>query len=134
MPKQLIDRHMKFISVLMFTVVFLCSFFGFGIDNNSYGNIDHPFRNNSYISLATNLDEIISSEEITAGVSQVTLFRQLSTRKNSVDSIVIYFINSCLTPTLFLAFLAFMNLYETVSNSSNRFIISFIHNKDGQKA
>lgn len=134
MPKMISKRNMKFISVLMLTVVLLSSFCGFGADFTSYKNSDVPMSNFSYVSKVSNLDEVISTEEITAGVSQVALIRLLSTRKNSVDSIAIYFMSICLNSLLFLAFLTFLNLHDNQINSSDRFIIRYIHDKDGQKA
>lgn len=133
MPKMISKRNMKFISVLMLTVVLLCSFYGFELDVTSYKDSDVPISNFSYVSKVSNLDEVISTEEITAGVSQAALIRQLSTRKNSVDSFAIYFMSICLNSLLFLAFLAFLNLHDNHINSSDRFTIRYIHDKDGQK-
>lgn len=134
MPKMISKRNMKFISVLMLTVVLVCSFCGYELDVTSYKDSDVPISNFSYVSKVSNLDEVISTEEITAGVSQAALIRQLSTRKNSVDSFAIYFMSICLNSLLFLAFLAFLNLHDNQINSSDRFTIRYIHDKDGQKA
>ncbi len=134
MPKMISKRNMKFISAWMLTVVLLCSLCGFGGDFTSYKDSDVPISNLGYVSKTSNLDEVISTEEITAGVSQVALFRQLSIRKNSVDTIANYFMSICLNSLLFFAFLAFLNLHDNQINRSDRFIVRYIHNKDGQKA
>lgn len=134
MLKKLIDINKKYFAMIAFFSVLLCSFWGLEYDTVSHGTGSFPLNSDSYVSQVANLDEIISSEEISVSTSQAAFIRQLSTRKSSAGLFEIdSFVNDML-PTLYFVFLAFMSLYRNSSSSSHRFIIRYIHNKDGQKA
>lgn len=120
-------------SIILLSVV-LCSFWGLGNSTISYGTDKNLYEQISCVSQETNVDEIIRSEEISVSTSQAAIVRQLSIRKSSVSLMVLYILLNAILATLLFFSYSFSGLYCCVSSSSHRFIITYIHNKDGQKA
>ena len=120
-------------SIILLSVV-LCSFWGLGNSTISYGTDKNLYEQINCVSQETNVDEIIRSEEISVSTSQAAIVRQLSTRKSSVSLMVLYILLNAISATLLFFSFSFSGLYCFASSSSHRFIITYIHNKDGQKA
>ena len=120
-------------SIILLSVV-LCSFWGLGNSTISYGTDKNLYKQISCVSQETNVDEIIRSEEISVSTSQAAIVRQLSTRKSSVSLMVLYILLNAILATLLFFSYSFSGLYCYAASSSHRFIITYIHNKDGQKA
>ena len=120
-------------SIILLSVV-LCSFWGLGNSTISYGTDKNLYEQISCVSQETNVDEIIRSEEISVSTSQAAIVRQLSTRKSSVSLMVLYILLNAISATLLFFSFSFSGLYCCAYSSSHRFIITYIHNKDGQKA
>ena len=129
-------KVVKYLCSIILLSVVLCSFWGLGNSTISYGTDKNLYEQISCVSQGTNVDEIIRSEEISVSTSQAAIVRQLSTRKSSVSLMVLYILlNAILATLLFFSFsFSFSGLYYCASSSSHRFIITYIHNKDGQKA
>ena len=96
----------------------------------SMGEVSHVSIND----FESVLDEFISSKEISVSTSEAAIAQQLSTRRNSVSTFGSGFLVALLPLALGLLFLACMLLYCNSTSCSQRYIIRYIHNKDGQKA
>lgn len=124
----------KFICLIAIFSVFFCSFLGMGNGNVSVSDGTAPLNPVSYVSSDMNLDVVMNVEEISTSSSQAAMIRQLSTRRNSVSLLVVYTLLNVILPTLFFILFSLHNLCTYAESKSHRLIITFIHNKDGQKA
>ena len=124
----------KHLSIILVFLTILCSFVGFRNDNTLCSTNESPFEKNTYVTNETNLYEVIGPEEISGSTYHAAIIRQLSARKNAVSMLVIHILLDNMLPTLFLFVFFISSLYCYAQSSSHRFIINFIHNKDGQKA
>lgn len=123
----------KFICLIAIFSVFFCSFLGMGNGNVSVSDGTAPLNPVSYVSSDMNLDVVMNVEEISASSSQTAVIRQLSTRRNSAGLLVVYTLLNVILPALFFILFSLHNLCTYAESKSHRLIITFIHNKDGQK-
>ena len=124
----------KFICLIAIFSVFFCSFLGMGNGNVSVSDGTAPLNPVSYVSLDMNLDVVMNVEEISASSSQTAVIRQLSTRRSSASLLVVYTLLNVILPALFFILFSLHKLCTYAESKSHRLIITFIHNKDGQKA
>lgn len=124
----------KFICFIAILSVLFCSFLGMGNGNVSVSDGTAPLNPVSYVSSDMNLDVVMNVEEISTSSSQAAMIRQLSTRRSSVSLLVVYTLLNIILPTLFFILFSLHNLCTYAESESHRLIITFIHNKDGQKA
>lgn len=123
----------RFVFAMVLSVL-LCSFLE--VDT---GNIVSNAGNSlgghlGYVTQVNEVDELISPEEILGNASQSAIVRQIFVRRYSDHS----FGTDLAVGFLVLAPICIAFLYGTFGysclNCSQRFILQFIHNKDGQKA
>ena len=130
------DKKKKYMTFILFFTVLLCSFLGIEYDT-VYENMPASMGEVSHVSIndfESVLDEFISSKEISVSTSEAAIAQQLSTRRNSVSTFGSGFLVALLPLALGLLFLACMLFCCNSTSCSQRYIIRYIHNKDGQKA
>lgn len=134
-PMQKSRRYQnRVLCVLVFFSVWLCSFLGLGYCTQPYGSDYVPQGQSSFLSLATNPDEIICAGEESESTVYAVILRQHSTRRTGESSLRPVFLFKELTPALLILFFVFLSLHDNSFFSSHTYIIRYIHDKDGQKA
>lgn len=134
MVNKAISRNRKTLSCFVFFTILLYSFFGLRNDVVIEQDGDVSLGQCSFVSQTATVNEVVCSEKTLRSSSQTVLQRQLKFQKKSANfdngSVFI----QIMLPTFLGFFLSIMSLYYCIINSSHRFVIQFIHNKDGQKA
>lgn len=134
MVNKAISRNRKTLSWFVFFTILLYSFFGLRNDVVIEQGGDVSLGQCSFVSQTATVNEVVCSEKTLRSSSQTVLQRQFKFQKKSANfdngSVFI----QIMLPTFLGFFLSIMSLYYCIINSSHRFVIQFIHNKDGQKA
>lgn len=82
----------------------------------------------------SSVNETLYSQKSLQSATQTVLQRQTGFQKKIVGCSVQYIFSVIDLPIFFVLAISILSLYYFISNSSHRFVIHFIHNKDGQKA
>ena len=127
-------RHKKTTCVFLVLLALLYTLFGIANDFDSEydrGFLHIQYGNHSSI---VDVDEFDYSDSTIQSSTQAVFGRQLKCQKRNTGLVSHTFLVRIWMPALFLVFLIILNLFCFVRNCSDRFIIWFIHNKDGKKA
>lgn len=127
-------KNKKAYGMFFIVIILVYSLFGITGDYNidrSASSLQSKYCNRSSV---VNVYELNYSENTIQSSPQTVLGRQVKMQKRNVGLSNYDFYVLSLLPIFFLVFLSFWNLYHFVRNCSYRFIIQFIHNKDGKKA
>lgn len=124
-------KHFVFAMILS---VLLCSFLEVNTENIVSNAANHLGGQLGYVTQVNDFDELISPEEILGHTSQSAIVRQICVRRYADHS----FGTDLAVGLLVLVPVCIAFLYRTFGysclNCSQKFILRFIHNKDGQKA
>lgn len=128
---HIIRKHI--LSCVLIFAILSCSFWGIRDTLTVFGNSSLSSSHNNYAVNTSDLSEFICSEEISPSASQASLVRLFSLRKHQTDTVGFYFSVFLYPFIAYLISLAFLSLCHNSDNYSHRFIMKYIHNKDGQK-
>ena len=123
----------RWISLIVLLFILSCSFFG-GI-YNAYSCADETnvIGQEEYLSQVGEISQCIS-EENRIVTSQLGMLRQLVIRKNLYAGTIWNLSGDLKTKEIIVSLMAFLVISIGTANRSQKFIIHYIHNKDGQKA
>lgn len=133
----------KFIALMMLLTVLLCSFLGIEYDmtGSKVSLIQSaPESNMSEHRTSASMDELVvhiidnKNSVLDEYTSETAIARQLSTKRSGVNTFRGLYIVVFILCALSLLFLTSIYLYSGRICCSQRYIIRYIHNKDGQKA
>lgn len=127
------DYNRKITSVVMVFAIILCSFFCFEY-NKIYDDCSFSLTGDcSFDSSSDDYDEITSSEELSLSSLHTALTRRLSGRKSTFNSVSFDAITGCVA--LISSLILIISFFHEVLaiNYSHKFIMNYIHAKDGQK-
>lgn len=121
--------------ISMMVLFFILSFSFFGGTYNAYSCVDETnvIGQEEYLSQVGEISQCIS-EENRIVTSQLGMLRQLVIRKNLFSGIIWNLSGDLRTQEIILSLMAFLVISIGTANRSQKFIIHYIHNKDGQKA
>lgn len=132
----------KFITIMMILAVLLCSFLGVEYDmtENKVSLVqtvpDSSSLQKSPASMGDVAVHIIDNKNsvLDEYTSETAIARQLSTKRSGVNTLRGLYIVAFILWVLSLLFLTSIYLYPSSICCSQRYIIRYIHNKDGHKA
>lgn len=134
MLRKILGQNKKYFAVMAVIFVLICSFSGLDSDTPWYYANGNPPGQSTLVSQVLDFAEILCTPETSVSASPAAFLRQLSSRKHSTGSFAMNVYVPCIPPVPAIVFLFFMRLHRRSDCSSHRFIIRYIHNKDGQKA
>lgn len=121
-------------NLLILFAILLYSFFGNTDDILAEYGGDSLLEQFCYVSLTTTFSDLECPDDSLYSISQAVFERQLRYQRKITEFGNGGLYIETILPVFLLIFLSIMNLCCFVRNSSHRFVIRFIHNKDGQKA
>ena len=135
MVKKITYLHRRYLSCFLLFAIALFSYVGYKPENTAgYNDATAQLEQYSFVSCVEVYNEITVAKKTIQSSSQTALQRQPKIQRRGVgfcDGQVIALIS---TPTFFSQILLVLNLCIFVHNSSHRFVLRYIHDKDGQKA
>lgn len=132
MDKKLLYNRKKY-SVIILSFVIL-SLFGAKIDFSMVGSADTPISQSCFDAQELPVNEIVCAQSFLHSTAQSVLQRQTKLQKKTVGCNVEFLFAAIDLPAFFVISISILSLYYFISNCSHRFVLRFIHNKDGQKA
>lgn len=127
-------KRTKLFVFFMALSVVLCSFLELNTPNIVTKTPENPWQQLAYISQVNEMDALVQPEELSRFQSQ-----GLFARQNALRRVFTHFegslpvTESCVFP--YIRFTLLFGLFGCIcKNNSQRFILQFIHNQDGQKA
>lgn len=126
-------KRKQLIAIIMLVFMLLGTFF-YGLflayscveESNTIGH-------EQYLSQIGELSQCIS-EEVKISVNQISAFRQMISKKSLISDMMWGVIDGWKAISVGFALTAFLVMSVGTANCSQKVIIHYIHNKDGQKA
>lgn len=131
---RIINHNRKKCSFIVILSIVLFSFFGLNFEVVHDKNADAPLNQYYIDAQITSVNEFVCSEEALQSATRTVLQRQVKLQKKSAGCNAGCLFYSSEMPTFYRRFKSILGLHYFISNCSHRFVIRFIHNKDGQKA
>ena len=128
-----VESIKKFISSILSFAVIFCALFGFHYEVRGEEENTIPIACNSLSEQLPELTEILRSEEITSSALWAVFIKQSSTRKVTGALPGVSVLINTVVPVISVSFLSFLHLGTDRLEGSHRFIMEYIHQKDGQK-
>lgn len=130
------DMYKKYLSILILFTILSFSFGECVLNQSAFLGINgtYPSGNQKYVADTLGQTEILDAEEITTVSFYTVIIRQLSSRKNNANFLNNLCVLAYYIPTIFLIFQIVLWLCLNISNNSHKYILRFIHSKDGKKA
>ena len=128
MLRKIHGQNKKYFAVLATIFVLICSFSNLESDTPRFYANGNPLSQSTLVSQVLDFEEILCTPETAVSSSPAAFLRQLSSRKHSTGSFTMNAYVLCILV------LFFMRLQRRSDCSTHRFIIRYIHNKDGKKA
>ena len=131
--KSIVSTYSRNISIFILITVLLCSVFGPSYEVSMSRDTNVPVAHGIFTLHSSIISEIINVEEISDSTSQAAFLRQLYSRTSNYRYIWANITGIILAPVVLIALLAFLSLCTGNVKKTHRFIMDFIHKKDGKK-
>lgn len=126
-------KRKQLISIIMLVFMFLGTFFYGLFQAYSCVEESNTIGQEQYLSQVGELSSCIS-EETKISANQLSALRQMISRKNFLSEIMWGVMDVWKATGVCYALAAFLVMFVETANCSQKVIIHYIHNKDGQKA
>lgn len=131
--KSMVSTYSRNVSIFVLIAILLCSVFGPNYEVSMARDTKVPVAHGIFSLQFSSISEMINVEEISDSTSQAAFIRQLYSRTGNCRYIWANITGIILAPVVLIALLAFLNLCTDNVKKTHRFIMDFIHKKDGKK-